>query len=399
MKTIDTKFIGGILLIVGTSIGGGMLALPLSNAPMGFTDSSLLTILCWLVMTAGALLILEVNLWLPSGSNMVSMAEKTLGPVGKAAAWFSYLALLYTLLSAYISGGADVFDSLLQLAHINLPTALTTVLFAMIFGAIVYAGIKSVDYINRGLMFGKLGIYILLVILISPHISLSHLQGGELSKITGSIMILITAFGFATIVPSLREYFEDDVKKLRRVIIIGSLIPLLCYIVWDAVIMGVIPLEGANSLDALLHSSHPTSGLTTALQSSIHNLWIIEFFRLFTSICMLTAFLGVTLCLFDFLSDGLHLAKRGKQGLIGITAALLPPLFMVLYSPGVYLAALDYAGILCVFLLLFLPALMAWRGRYHLKIAASYRVLGGKITLLLVALISILLLFIAAGHL
>jgi len=33
----NSKFIGGILLIVGTSIGGGMLALPVSTAEVGFT--------------------------------------------------------------------------------------------------------------------------------------------------------------------------------------------------------------------------------------------------------------------------------------------------------------------------------------------------------------------------
>ena len=30
-----SRFIGGILLIVGTSIGGGMLALPVANAAVG----------------------------------------------------------------------------------------------------------------------------------------------------------------------------------------------------------------------------------------------------------------------------------------------------------------------------------------------------------------------------
>lgn len=34
-----SKLMGGILLIVGTSIGGGMLALPVSTAEMGFANS------------------------------------------------------------------------------------------------------------------------------------------------------------------------------------------------------------------------------------------------------------------------------------------------------------------------------------------------------------------------
>ncbi|WP_328287250.1 aromatic amino acid transport family protein, partial [Legionella pneumophila] len=107
---INSKLIGGILLIVGTSIGGGMLALPVSTAEVGFTNSLFFLFFCWLVMTAGALLILEVNLRLPAGSNMISMAKSTLGLPGQVIAWITYLLLLYTLLAAYISGGSDVFS-------------------------------------------------------------------------------------------------------------------------------------------------------------------------------------------------------------------------------------------------------------------------------------------------
>ena len=113
---------------------------------------------------------------------------------------------------------------------------------------------------------------------------------------------------------------------------------------------------------------------------------------------MLTAFLGVSLCLFDFLSDGLKLAKRGKQGFSVISLTLLPPLIAVLFYPGAYLSALDYAGMLCVFLLLLLPAMMAWRGRYQLNISADYEVFGGKLTLAFVALTAIILLVIAISH-
>ncbi len=38
---MHSRFLGGILLIVGTSIGGGMLALPIANAASGFWTSSL----------------------------------------------------------------------------------------------------------------------------------------------------------------------------------------------------------------------------------------------------------------------------------------------------------------------------------------------------------------------
>lgn len=395
---LNSKLIGGILLIVGTSIGGGMLALPVSTAEVGFGNSLIFLVACWLIMTSGALLVLEVNLRLPPGSNMISMAKSTLGLPGQIIAWITYLFLLYTLLAAYISGGSDVFNALLQKINVHMPTWLTSIVFTFIFSLIVYQGIRSVDYVNRGLMFGKLGVYALLVIIISPHVTPTSLTGGSAKAFTGMLMVLITSFGFASIVPSLRDYFEDDIPTLRRVILLGSLIPLFCYIVWDAVIMGVVAREGDSGLIALMSSEHATSGLTEALHQSVHNSWISGFFGFFTSICMITAFLGVSLGLFDFLADGLKLKKSGSQGKYTLALTFLPPLAVVLFNPGIYLHALSYAGVCCVILLLLLPAIMSWQGRKQCTLAANERhimVPGGNVSLSIIGFIALGLLILA----
>jgi len=392
----DSKLIGGVLLIVGTSIGGGMLALPVSTAAAGMTNSVFFLIACWLVMTVGALLVLEVNLRLPTGSNMVSMAKATLGLPGQIIAWTTYLFLLYALLAAYISGGTDVFNSLLQAMHINLPSKVTSLIFTLVFSFIIYGGIRTVDYVNRGLMFGKLGIYLVLVVIIIPHIDIPKLSGGSLKAITGSIMILITSFGFATIVPSLRGYFNDDIRALRRVIILGSFIPLICYIIWNAVIMGVVERDGINGLLALMSSEHATSGLTDAISLAVNSKWITGFFGFFTSICMLTAFLGVSLGLFDFLADGLNLRKNGSQGKCTLALTFIPPLALVLINPGIYLQALSYAGVCCVILLLLLPAVMAWRGRQaDTNKGGLILVRGGNVCLAFIVVIGVALLCLA----
>jgi tyrosine-specific transport protein len=393
---LNSKLIGGILLIVGTSIGGGMLALPVSTAEIGFTNSIFFLFFCWLVMTCGALLMLEVNLRLPEGSNIISMAKATLGLPGQIIAWITYLFLLYTLLSAYISGGSDVFNSLLNKINIHLSSSMTSILFTILFSLVVYQGIRSVDYVNRGLMFGKLGVYVILIAIISPHTSFSGLTQGSARAFTGTLMILITSFGYASIIPSLRDYFGNETHTLRRVIMLGSLIPLACYIIWDAVIMGVVAREGHNGLIALRTSDHATSGLTEALNQAIHSQWISGFFGFFTSICMLTAFLGVSLGLFDFLADGLKLKKFGIQKKYTLILTFLPPLVVVLFSPGVYLSALNYAGICCVILLLLLPALMAWQGRKTCVLTTnSHLVPGGNSILALIGLIAVALLMIA----
>jgi tyrosine-specific transport protein len=355
-----SKTIGGILLIVGTSIGAGMLALPIATAPLGLSHTIIILILSWLCMTQGALWMLSVSLRLPPGSNIISMAKSTLGAPGQIIAWFLYLFLLYALLSAYISGGSDVLGGILNYLHISLPSIITSILFTVFFSLIIYSGIRAVDYVNRGLMFGKLGIYALLVIIIAPHIQAHQWQQGTWHSLPESTMVLITSFGFASIIPSLRDYFHSDEQLLKKLIWIGSAIPLICYILWIATISGVVPREG---LQTLMISNHATSGLTLALNQALHSQWITGFFSLFTSICMITAFLCVSLGLFDFLADGLNLEKKGSSGQFILLLTFGPPLAIVLFYPGIYIQALKYAGVCCVLLLLILPALMAWRAR------------------------------------
>ena len=104
-------------------------------------------------------------------------------------------------------------------------------------------------------------------------------------------------------------------------------------------------------------------------------------FDLFSSICMLTAFLNVALGLKDFISDGFQLQKKGSQAYLSLALTFLPPLVMVVFNPGLYLKALNYAGIFCVLLQLLIPILMRWQIKP--SISLGLLTLGGSISIIL----------------
>lgn len=383
---MNHKAIGGILLLVGTSIGAGMLALPIALAEVGVLYSIMVAFFCWFVMYMGARFMLEVNLAFEPGSHLVSMAKARLGVFGQILTWISCLCLLYSLLSGYIAGGSDVMRSVAAQFGLHAPSSLFTMMFTSCFGLVVYAGIHFVDYTNRVLMFGKLGIYILVIGLMLPHVNVHQLQGGTLAAVPSCLMILITSFGFASIVPSLRYYFRDDVPLLKQVLFWGSLIPFFCYVIWIVVIMGTLPTHGDYSLSMMAKLTQPLGGLIQSLQLAVASSWIERLFTLFTIICLLTAFLGVSLGLFDFVADGLQLKKRGAQGLLVFSVTFLPPMCIVLFHPGIYLHALSYAGRFCVLLLLILPSLMLLRSDRNVQFAAA-RGRSGIIAILVFALV------------
>lgn len=399
---MNSKVIGGILLIVGTTIGAGMLALPIATAQLGFWMSSALLIFCWVIMTTCAFVFLEVNLWLPRNTNLISMAGATLGVPGQLVAWGAYLLLLYSILSAYIAGGGDLFHYLLLSSGINMPIPVASLIFTALLGVVVYGGIKSVDYVNRGLMFGKMGAYFLLVILILPFVTAANLDSGAYSNaiFPTSLSVTVVAFTCLMIIPSLRTYFEDDVKSLKIVIFCGTLIPLVCYIAWDAVVMGVIPLDGTPGLREMLHSSSSNSDMVSALSAILNKATITTLAKFFTSICMATAFLSIALSLSDFLSDGLKIEKQGMGNLLVYSATFVPPVAVVLLYPDAFIRGLHYAGLACFLLMIFYPPLMAWRGRYHKSIPAGaegvqYQVAGGKLLLGLLMLFGAIMMVIS----
>jgi tyrosine-specific transport protein len=246
--------------------------------------------------------------------------------------------------------------------------------------------------VNRVLMLVKVSAFVALMVFITPHISIPQLHGGQLKLLSGSITVAITSFGFATIIPSLRTYFHGDIKKLRFVILIGSLIPLICYILWDMAIIGVIPREGNHGLINMLQSGRSISEFVNELSAILQRDTITTSARIFTSICLLTSFLGVALCLTDFLADGFRLDKNAEDKLTLSLMTLIPPLLIVIFFPGIFIKALSYAGICCVILLMLLPAIMAWRGRYHKNFASAYQVPGGKVLLIFIILVSLLIL-------
>lgn len=386
------RIIGSILLILGTSIGAGMLALPVVTAHENFTISAIMLLVAWVVMAIGAFSILEVNLWLEPETNFISMAGRTLGKAGQAITWFVYLILLYSLICAYLSGLSDLLQALLQTIHITIPRWLATLIGLAIFGSVVFRGISSVDMVNRGLMSAKLIIFIVLVALVASHIQINHVFDGDYHFHNVTFMVMLTSFGFATIIPSLRSYLHSDRKSLIFTVLLGSLLPLVIYVSWVFLIQGVVPRDGGNGLVSMMTSQHTNSELMRAISHVISTHWFSDIAKFFVSICALTSFLGVSLCLTDFIADGLNLHKEGRSGFAVFAITYGPPLVIVLFLPGIFIHALAYAGILCLALLIIIPLAMLYVGRYRQAHDQQHLVPGGKPVIFIIGLLMVVLL-------
>lgn len=367
----EPSILKGTLLVGGTAIGGGMLALPVLTSLGGFIPSLFIYLLCWIFMASTGLLILETSQWFEKDANLVSMAEKTLGKWGKILAWILYLFLFYCLTLAYVVGCGKLLYDIMNPFIFEWQGAL---LFVLLFAPFVYFGATVVGKLNLFLMMG-LGIsYIAFLLIGYRYVNSSFLLERDWLLSFRALPIAFTAFAYQGIVPTLRTYMNRDIKKTRLAILIGSFLPLVAYIIWQWLILGIIPKEGPNGLrEALVKGDTAVEPLKYFLQ----NPYVYVIGQSFAFFALVTSFLGVTLGLKDFLADGLGVKKTPSGRFWLCIVIFIPALIISFIFPGIFLTALSIAGgIGCALLLGLMPILMVFSGRYRLHLKSHWELPG-----------------------
>lgn len=383
------SLLGSILLISGSCIGAGMLGLPMISALSGFIPSILMFIFSWVFMTFTGLLLLEVALNFDYDVNLITMAGKTLGNLGKFISWVSFVFLFYALMVAYTSGSGKIFS---EFAHsffgFTLKESLGSALFVLFFGLTVYIGTYAVDLLNRFLMFGLILSYFLLVAFGLSYVDSGNLFFKEWKVSFFALPVMVISFGYHNLIPSIATYLKRNTKKLVAAVVIGSFIPFLVYLLWEWLVLGIIPLE------IFQKGSQRGEMVTSMLHDIIGSNVFVSVAESFAFFAIVTSFIGVALSFVDFLSDGLPLKKTWLNRLAVCLLALGPPFLFSIIYPNLFLAALEYAGGFgAVILFGVLPVLMVYSGRKS-KEWRNIIVPGGNFVLSIVLLFSIFIFLI-----
>ena len=390
MKKIHSMghLVGGTLLIAGTTIGVGMLALPVATGPSGFLPSVSIYFLCWVFMICTALLLVEASLWLPPDTSFISMADRLLGPIGRNVYWAAYLFLFVTVMIAHVAGGGSI---LCDITGWHLSNRISSLIYVAVIAPVVYLGARSVDRINLFLITGVILSYLAFVVVAIDHVNPQLLTFTNWGKAWIALPILFTAFTFQVIIPTLMTYMNRDVPKIRQAIFIGSSIPLVIYLVWEYIILGIVPP------DSLAVAARHGQNAVGPLREFVASPSIFTIGKIFAFFALTTSFIPLALSFFDFLADGLKIKKVGmkKVGLV-LTIFGIPTIFALIY-PDIFLVALGYAGgISCALLFGLMPPIMAWVGRYLKHYPSDTRQLPGGKPLLIVLMIFAI--FILAGE-
>jgi tyrosine-specific transport protein len=384
--TKNQSVIGATLLVTGCCIGAGMLGLPVKTALAGFLPSTVAMVLCYAFTTITGLFIVEATLWFDKKVNLPTIVESILGKKGKLITSLLFLTLFYSLFVAYLDGGGIIFaDIISSLTGIEVPKAVGITLCTLLMAGITYAGTHLANRLNQILLFGLAGTYFLLITLGLQHAGSEHPPALNLLSTLNVVPIMLICFGYQNLVPSIAHYLKNNVKQIRIAIIIGNFIPLLVYVLWNYVILNIMPADQAIIKNADI--------ITQLFQGTVSMIFIVALIKSFSLFAMLTSFIPNAISLVDFVKDGL---RKEKHDLFYLGLVFVPSYIFTLIYPHLFINMLDFAGgFIDVLLFGVLPAVIILMGRKRMAISGQhYQVMGGVVTPVIIIIISLAVLCI-----
>ncbi len=372
--------IGGAMIIAGTAVGAGMFSIPIVTSGVWFTGSIILLIYTWACMFFSGLMILEANMNYPAGASFHTMVKDLLGPVWNSINGLSITFVLYILTYAYISAGSSIITHNLATVF-PVSQMVAGLAFSILVAFFVWLSTRAVDRLSTILIGGMVITFILSVggmfTQVSPAILFNQSAGSDTQYLPfalAALPYLLASFGYHGNVPGLVKYYRKDSKSVVRSLLIGTLIALVIYILWQYVIQGNISrdsfkqiiAEGGN-IDALLRQMDTSTGNST----------VSKFLTLFSYMALASSFLGVTLGLFDYLADFFKFKDNGTGRFKSAVVTFLPPTVLALLLPNGFLYAIGFAGLAATVWAVIVPAMMARACRKRFP-DSSYRAPGGS---------------------
>jgi len=277
------KLIYAIATLSGTIIGVGLFALPYITLKVGFW-----VMLCYFLVL-GALVILihsffgELALKTPDYKRLPGFAKIYLGSWGEKIAFISTILGVFGAILAYLIVGGEFLENLLSPIFGGNNLFYTLLYFSL--GAIlIFFGIRAISKIE----FWGLILFFLILIAIFfhgfPHLKMVNLfPSPDFSQLFLPYGAILFSLWGAALIPEVEEMLGENKKLIRKIILISILIPILVYLFFIYLILGI---TGPQTTESAL------SGLRNFLGDGIVSLAL--FFGVLTTFTSFIA-LGLTL--------------------------------------------------------------------------------------------------------
>jgi len=282
-KFLSNRLILAISTLSGTIIGVGFFALPYVTLKVGF----------WVILgyflALGALVILihlffgELALKTPDFKRLPGFAKIYLGNWGQVLAYISIILGIFGALLAYLIVGGEFFTELL-LPIFGGNSLIYTLFYFVIGASLIFFGITAIAKVE---FWGLVLFFIILFAIFfrgESFITIGNLfPSPDFSYIFLPYGIILFSLWGATLIPEIEEMLGERKKLILKIIPIAILIPIIVYLFFIYLILGI---TGSQTTESGL------SGLRNVLGNGVVSLAL--FFGVLTTFTSFIA-LGLTL--------------------------------------------------------------------------------------------------------
>jgi len=354
------KLILSACLVAGTSVGAGMLALPMVLCKIGILPTLGLILVLWFFMYLSGLFGIELNLRAKKGLTLGQLGCIYSGPGAAHLGSISLVFLIYALLCAYLYGGASIFQSFLE-SHFawSLPLRGILLTYGLVLALVLTLSVQRILQINKALLILLLASFAMLSVALFQKVEFSDLPlvaetTWQVDSWTLILPVLLTSFGFQVIFHTLTDFCNKDALLLKRAIFWGSLIPAVVYIIWTLSTLGVLYHYAPEKYALLALGKLDVGQFVEALSETGAWPWVKSLVSVMTILAILKSSIGVGLGLLGFWKEKLGSASySAKAASLGLT--MVPPLLISLFVSELFLKAMSFAGMVLVLIAIALP--------------------------------------------
>ena len=345
--------INASLLVAGTAIGAGLIALPLMAVNLGIGLASIIILAMIFIAYQASMMTLDLNELAGKPDSIVEMSKNLSGRGAFSVTLLSFYLLSISLLTAYFSGITD---------SVKIFFDIKNDFFVVPFCGLGLCAILCL----KPVAFSRLNSILVAILLMAITVSLVKIHAFHKitfpkticnkSEFFAFLPVIFTSFGVQNICPYIYNYLNGDRKKINLAFFIGIAIPAAVYIIWIAFVFENILSRDLTFFEKLQNHQVSAGELVKFLCESSQNSFIDVSFKILSLFAIITSAIGIGLGLMKSIQEMITPSPRLASAIICFI-----PTVIVLIAPNIFISVLSFGGIIATIFVVFTPYYLLYK--------------------------------------
>lgn len=350
LKVHRLTFCEATMMIVGSTIGSGVLGLAYATRKAGWPVLVVWLVIAALISTVSMLYVAETSLRTRAPLQLSGLAEKYIGKIGAWMLFFSVGATSFCSLIAYTNGCGKI---LAELLHVSFYVG--SLIFIVPATVVIWFGLKATGVAEKFISGGMIAMLLVLAgaSFLSARVPLDQILYAHWTYAMPIFNITVFCYAVQYMVPEVARGFTHQPDKLVPSILSGFLISFLILALVPLSVFLMLPLDDISEVASLSWGR--------ALNHPIFYLLV----NIFAFCAMLTSFWVIAESFLTNMVDRFKLKDESQVStrLLMILCIVVPPFLLAFFGAVSFVNAIFFAGTFGGITMSILPVFMLNRAR------------------------------------